>query len=60
MFKVKKKYTRTTCQIYLKLPITYFELYSTVNIAELEQINVGWTWKMVVSDNKFVFSNYEK
>ena len=58
MFKVSKKYTRTMCQIYSKLTIktteqylthlllfkfrTYFALYSTVNIAELEQINVGW------------------
>ena len=27
---------------------------------ELEQINAGWAWEIIASDNKFAFSNYEK
>ena len=26
-------------------------IYSTVNIAEIEQINAGWAWETVVSEN---------
>ena len=28
--------------------------------AKFERIYVGWVWKAVVSDNKFLFSNYKK
>ena len=38
----------------------HFGYYSTVNIAEFEQINVGRVSEMVASGNKFVSSNYEK
>ena len=34
--------------------------YSTINVAELEQINAVWAPEMVVSDKKFVSSNCEK
>ena len=73
MFKVSKKHSKTTCQIYQKLAIKtperhlvlllltlYFALYCTVKIVELEQANAGWAWEKVVSDNKFVFSNCKK
>ena len=45
--------------VLLLLTLTYFAFYSTVNIAEFKQINAGWAWEMVVSGNKFVFSNCE-
>ena len=38
---------------------TYFTLYCTVNIAKFKQINAGCARETVVSDNKFVFSNWE-
>ena len=73
MFKVSKKHTKTTCQIYQKLAIKtperhlillllilYFALYSTVKIAEFEQTNAGWDEETVVSGNKPVFSNCKK
>ena len=73
MFKVSKKHTKTTCQIYQKLAINtperhlillllmwYFALHSTVKIAEFEQTNAGWDEETVLSDNKPVFSNCEK
>ena len=40
-------------QYLVLLLLTYFALYPTVNIAEFEQINAGWTWEMTVSDNNF-------
>ena len=71
MFKVSKKNTRTTCQIYSKLTIKTpkqrlvllfltwisFAFYSTVIIADVEQANAGWAWETIVSDNKFVLNN---
>ena len=73
MFQAKKD-TRATCQIYPKSGIKtpeqllvllllnwiYIPLYFTVIIAEFKQINTVWTWETIVSDNKFVFSNYGK
>ena len=66
-------HTRTTCQIYFKLTIktqerrlmlllltTHSALNSTVIIVEFDQINASLTWETIVSDNKFVFSNWEK
>ena len=35
------------------LLLTFFALYSTLNIAEFEQINVGWVWENIFPDNKF-------
>ena len=63
----QQKNTRATCQIYSKSTIKtperclvflwkYFALYSTVIIAEFEQINAGWGWETIVSHNKFAFS----
>ena len=59
IFEFSNKDTRSTSDA----SIVNFEYIShfTVNIAEFEQINnAGWTWEIVVSDNKFVFSNCEK
>ena len=39
---------------------THFAHYSTVSIAEFEQVNAACAWETAVSDNKFVFSNCEK
>ena len=63
MFKVSKKPTSITCQIYIKLTIKTPEqclvlllltlkicsFDSTVTIAEFERINVGWAWETLVS-----------
>ena len=59
MFNVSKKHSKPTCQIYQKLAIKtperhlvllllilYFALYSTGKIAEFEQANAGWAWKI--------------
>ena len=74
LLKVSKNYTSATCQLYSKLTKrhqnnniwcffcylwTYFAIYSTVNIVEFKQIDAGWAWGTVVSDNNF-FSNFER
>ena len=71
----KNNKSRTMCQIYSKWTLKTSDwnlvclfltlnilaiIYSTVNIAAFEQINVGRVWEMVGSGNKFVSSNYEK
>ena len=38
----------------------YITLYSTVNIPKFGQINDAAVWEIVVSDNKFFFSCFEK
>ena len=51
LFKVNNRNTRKRCEICSKLTIktplvflllTYFTLFSTVSIIELEQVNVTW------------------
>ena len=69
IFRISKKHTRRTRQIYSKLVIkareqhlllllltlAYFTIYSTVNIAEIKQIDAGWARETVISNNKLVF-----
>ena len=57
IFKVNNKVTSTTPVASI---VIYFRLYSTVTITELKQVNAGWLWEHIVSDNKFFFSNSEK
>ena len=44
----------------LLLLTTHFAHNSTVIIVEFDQINAGLAWETIISDNKFVFSNWEK
>ena len=55
IFRVNLKDTRTTSGA----SIVNFEhiLHFIVNIAKFEQKSAGWAQEMVVSDNKFVFTN---
>ena len=60
------------CQIYSKLTIKTTAkpgasidnfghiLLFIIIVIEFNQINVGWAWEFIVSDNKFLFSNLEK
>ena len=58
IFKVNNKGTRiiSVASIINFKRISYF----SVIIDEFEQINAEWAWETIVSDNKFVFRNYEK
>ena len=46
--------------VLLLLTLKMICTYSSVIITELEQINVGWVWETIVSDNKLIFNNCEK
>ena len=41
----------------LFLTLNIFRNYYIVIIAEFEQVNAGWAWETIVSENKFVFSD---
>ena len=68
MFKVSKKTQknphRTTCQIYskltIKIPERHLVLFLLLTLNTFYQINPGWTWETIITDKKFVFSNWEK
>ena len=44
----------------LLLLTIHFAHNSTVIIVEFDQINAGLAWETIISDNKFVSSNWEK
>ena len=72
--QTNKQNTRTMCPVYPKLTLktpkqclvlllltlNIFWHYYIVIITEFEQIDGGWVWETIVSDNKFVSSNCGK
>ena len=57
IFKVNSKDNTTTS---VASVVIFGHILHFIIIVEFNQINVDWAWETVVSDNRFVFSNWKK